>query len=389
MPAALPPRRRQTRWRAPTSRSRLRLAADRSDRSCLPRSASARLRWWRSERFQDRAHDGAREIGGDSVEGVDVLLEERGGIVHAAAAGRLVLLAEHQARVLPQHFVLANIPQFNARRHRQRITRRDLLRAEAGRIDRRRADFADQHRVDTGLLRQDLVLAAPDEFRADLLRHQRLEVENRRPVDERRHADGLDVVRQKGAAARERVAAGRRERSTTEDTEDTEDEIPSRRCFHGLRLLRVLRGGEFAGRHCTTTLTSGPFATTTFLIVLPAVCPLTAASASARSRSSSSDASARTLTRARTLPLICTGTTTSSAFATTGSKVGHAALVSPSAWPSMCHSSSAVCGANGDSIRTSASTASRKAAMVCGRSTRPTGGSPRDGRPCAVPSLKS
>ena len=42
------------------------------------------------------------------------------------------------------------------------------------------------------------------------------------------------------------------------------------------------------------------------------------------------------------------------------------ARVSPLAWPSICQSSSAVCGAKGDIITTSASIASRSTAIVCG-----------------------
>ena len=48
-----------------------------------------------------------------------------------------------------------------------------------------------------------------------------------------------------------------------------------------------------------------------------------------------------------------------------------------------------MCGANGEIMTTSASIASRSAAIVCGRSVRPAGASPRVGTPCAVPSLKS
>src|SRR5262245_228197 len=349
-----------------------------------------------SESLENRADDGTREVGGDAVEGVDVLLEERGRVGHVAPAGGVVFLAEQQARVLPQHFVLAHVAQLDPRRHRQGVAGRDLLRAEGGGHDRNRADLADQERVDAGLLRQDLVPAAADELRAHLLRHQRLEVEDRGAVHERRDADRLDVFGQERSAPCERVAAaGAAETRRTKDTEATK--ATKKRPESGImpsdhRISPFVSSVSLVllqRRYWTTTLTSGPLATTTFRIVFPAVCPLTAASASARSRSSSSDASARAVTRARTLPLICTGTTTSSAFATAGSNVGHAALVRPSAWPSLCQSSSAVCGANGDSMTTSASMASRSTEMVCVRSMRPTGASPRVGKPCAVASLKS
>ena len=55
--------------------------------------------------------------------------------------------------------------------------------------------------------------------------------------------------------------------------------------------------------------------------------------------------------------------------------------------PSSCHISSAQCGAKGDSISTSASTASRSTAMVCVRSTPPAGFVLRDGAPWTVPLL--
>src|SRR5713101_2369240 len=62
----------------------------------------------------------------------------------------------------------------------------------------------------------------------------------------------------------------------------------------GLCVLRVLCGG-FALPYFTTTLTSGPFATTTLTIVLRAVCCLMVSSARASSLSSPSDSPARTV----------------------------------------------------------------------------------------------
>ncbi len=92
----------------------------------------------------------------------------------------------------------------------------------------------------------------------------------------------------------------------------------------------------------TTTLTSLPFATMTLTTVLPAMCAATDGSASAASRISSSLLSAGTVTRPRTLPLTCTGITTSSAFATAGSNGGHGANTMPPGCPVCSHSSSAM-----------------------------------------------
>ena len=74
-----------------------------------------------------------------------------------------------------------------------------------------------------------------------------------------------------------------------------------------------------------------------------------------------------TVRRARTLPFTCTGITISSAFAASASKTGHRAKASVPEWPNCSHSSSAVCGANGDSMTMSASSASRTTAVACAR----------------------
>ena len=62
-------------------------------------------------------------------------------------------------------------------------------------------------------------------------------------------------------------------------------------------------------------------------------------------------------------------------------------------WPSLSHSSSAVCGANGDSRRTSASIASRTTQIVSRRSATPTratsSSARRPGAPVAVRSLNA
>ena len=49
-------------------------------------------------------------------------------------------------------------------------------------------------RENAGILRQDLILPATDEFRAHLLREHGLEIEHRGPVREGRNADRFDVV---------------------------------------------------------------------------------------------------------------------------------------------------------------------------------------------------
>src|SRR5207302_11213810 len=141
----------------------------------------------------------------------------------------------------PQHFVVAQVAQLDARRHRDRVARGELLRIEARRLDLHRRHFTREQRVDAGVLRKDLILPAADELRADLLRQQRLEVEDRRAVRKCRYPDGLDVGGQKRAAARQRVAAPRGDKDT-KGTKDTK------------------------GFHETTTLTRGPLATTTFRI---------------------------------------------------------------------------------------------------------------------------
>ena len=60
------------------------------------------------------------------------------------------------------------------------------------------------------------------------------------------------------------------------------------------------------------------------------------------------------------------------AFATASSNSGQPAATMPAGVAERSHSSSAMCGVNGESIRTSASTASFSTAIVAGRSTAPT-----------------
>ncbi|MNC89543.1 hypothetical protein D3C83_54920 [compost metagenome] len=96
--------------------------------------------------------------------------------------------------------------------------------------------------------------------------------------------------------------------------------------------------------------------------------------------------------RARTLPLTCTGTTISSALAASALNAGHSAATSPVSWPRRSQSSSAVWGAKGASMRTSASIASRMTHTVCMRSLWPACSTSsslrRDGPPVTVFSLK-
>src|SRR5439155_4552782 len=179
------------------------------------------------------ADDRPRELAAHAIERVEVLLKERPRIERARAARRFVLLAEEDTRDLPHYLVFAKVLQLDFRDHRNRVPRRDLRAREARRRDRHAGDFSVQQCVDAGAFGQDLILAAADEFGADFLRQQCLQVEYRRPVDEGRHANRVDVSRQKRAVASERVPAGRGQRrenynrrqpkiSTTEDTGDTE-----------------------------------------------------------------------------------------------------------------------------------------------------------------------
>ena len=174
-----------------------------------------------------------------------------------------------------------------------------------------------------------------------------LDVEHRRRVREERHADGLDVRRQRRAAAGERVAAAGMSGS----------ERPAGR----ERSSGEQAAAHRASDHLTTMLTRRPLATTTFTMVLPSVWACTCGSASA---AASSDV------------LVDVGGHRHAAahlavhlhrhddrlFGRDRGVARPASRRRPRrrAWPSRSHSSSAMCGANGDSISTSASTASRQ-----------------------------
>src|SRR5437016_2849929 len=80
------------------------------------------------ESLQDGADDRAREFGRQALERRRVLLKERGRVRGGAAAGRLVLLSERDARVLPEHLVLAHVAQLDARGHGDGVARGELLR---------------------------------------------------------------------------------------------------------------------------------------------------------------------------------------------------------------------------------------------------------------------
>src|SRR5262249_41805902 len=268
-----------------------------------------------SERLEDRADDRACEFGRDALQRRRVGLKERRGVGGGPSARRFVFLTEHDGGGLPQHFVLPQVAQLDARGHRDGVARGELLRVEARRLDLNRADFAGQHRVDAGVLRKNLVLAAPDELGANLLRQEGLEVEDGRAVRERRDPYRLDVRGQKGASAREGVSAPCGDKDIEVQAKDTEDNPHLAGSLHlvnplcplstGMSLSRVVSPRHARRqRQETTTLTSGPFAMTTLRIVFPAVCVCTIASASASSGGCSSPASAGAVTRARTLPLI-------------------------------------------------------------------------------------
>ena len=68
-------------------------------------------------------------------------------------------------------------------------------------------DLANQDRVDSLAIRLHLVASAPNQLSHDLRGDLLLDLEHRRVVDEHRHADNLDVRRQKRAPARQGVAA--------------------------------------------------------------------------------------------------------------------------------------------------------------------------------------
>ena len=93
----------------------------------------------------------------------------------------------------------------------------------------------------------------------------------------------------------------------------------------------------------------------------PASARLTPGAASASSRSSSSPMPGGTSSRSRTLPSTCTTQVTKSSTSSAGSADGQPAIATEGSWPSSSQHSSAVYGANSDSITASVSAASRTA----------------------------
>src|SRR5262249_30036013 len=110
----------------------------------------------RSEGLEDGAHDRPGEVGGQPIEGVGVLVEERRRIDGARAARRLVLLPQYHARILPERRVGVQVAKLDVRGHLDDVARRELLSGEARGRDGDRRDSADQHGVDIIGLREDL-----------------------------------------------------------------------------------------------------------------------------------------------------------------------------------------------------------------------------------------
>ena len=88
-----------------------------------------------------------------------------------------------------------------------RVSCRLLLIVERDRSNADGEDVAEKDGVDAGAIRANLVTSAAEEFGPHLGRDLLLDIEHRRRVGECRQTDDLDVRRQVGAAARERVAA--------------------------------------------------------------------------------------------------------------------------------------------------------------------------------------
>src|ERR687886_441396 len=108
-------------------------------------------------------------------------------------------------------------------------------------------------------------------------------------------------------------------------------------------------------------LTSLGGRTTTVRTARPSRARTTAGSDVASSRSSSSPIDGGTSRRARTLPATCTTHVTVSSTSRVGSATGQPASATVGSCPSRSHMSSAVYGANSDSMTATASTASRTA----------------------------
>ena len=99
--------------------------------------------------------------------------------------------------------------------------------------------------------------------------------------------------------------------------------------------------------------------TMTLRMPAPASAATTASSARASFSSSSSEIAGGTSRRALTLPLIWTTQVTASSTTYAGSATGKSRCTTESVWPSLRHSSSAMCGASGAISSTSCSATGR------------------------------
>ncbi len=101
------------------------------------------------------------------------------------------------------------------------------------------------------------------------------------------------------------------------------------------------------------------------MVSRPASAATIFASARAAASRAAASASAATTIFDRTLPFTCTGTSMVSSTSSAGSASGNADQTIESSWPNRVHSSSAMCGASGDSIATIGS-ASPRGVPPCG-----------------------
>src|SRR5262249_2017180 len=145
-------------------------------------------------------------------------------------------------------------------------------------------------------------------LRAHVLAEHVLDFVERRRVGELGDPDRLDVRRQERPVPGQGVAASGA--AAGADRQEPEEEPTS---IH----------------HATTTLTSLPCATMTFLTVFPAKWAATAASAIAFSRISASLASTGTVILPRSFPFTCTGPSIHPARAAPASTLGPVAAARP------------------------------------------------------------
>ena len=216
----------------------------------------------------------AGEFGGEAVERVDVLAEERGwdrstfGVFETSYSSRNCRDGFDQSTLLA-FTSLNSIFAVSVMTYRD-ACRSSVNAAGATVIDEISPGQQRVHAVGVGL---DLVLAAADELGPHSFGDPLLDVEHRRVVHEHRDADDLDVRRQERAAAGERIAAARQRRAPSASSRRSTKQLSSACHVHQL----------------ATMLTSRPPATTTFFTVLPSRCFTTCGSASASSRSRSSE----------------------------------------------------------------------------------------------------